>query len=323
MAHGDRSPFPADLLLNGKKYLLAEGQNGQKLWEETTPQDVDDTTLTEQFVQYDDWSRGIGVKKDLGVPETRNVLYATGAAADGGGIDGSHGPLLPGPKLNLETLPQTGTVRKIVEFNGAYYAAVDTRVLKSSTMAGWDSASTQFTSTYGNVVDLDVFQGTNSVPRLCVALANGPVYSSADGTTFTVDGDTTGRSAAPKNFSKSLDSNVSFTDYTNNVADTSARRHSGALISCATRGVAAASANTPLSGPTKRCQPSSRPTPRRAPPTPGSTTTRCTVPGGNCGAACASANAAAATSWGGMSWVRSTSVASGAIDRITPFIAPT
>ena len=46
------------------------------------------------------------------------------------------------------------------------------------------------------------------------------------------------------------------------------------------------------------------------------------VPGGNSGAACASAAAPAATSIGGTPCVMSTSWAVGASDNTTPFIAP-
>ncbi len=62
---------------------------------------------------------------------------------------------------------------------------------------------------------------------------------------------------------------------------------------------------------------------RREVPTPGSTTARCTVPAGKNGTAASSARLPASTSWGAISWVRSTSRAEGQMDRTTPFMIPT
>src|SRR6266849_10756639 len=62
---------------------------------------------------------------------------------------------------------------------------------------------------------------------------------------------------------------------------------------------------------------------RRALPTPGSTTARCTVPGGKNGVAASRARPPARMSWGGTSWVRSTSRADGQMDSSTPFMIPT
>src|SRR4051812_45784921 len=84
----------------------------------------------------------------------------------------------------------------------------------------------------------------------------------------------------------------------------------------------AARDSKPLSGPTKSCPAAATTSAARAPPTPGSTTATWIVPGGNSGAACASATAPATTSCGGIPWVMSTSCACGAIERTTPFIAP-
>src|SRR4026208_875595 len=79
----------------------------------------------------------------------------------------------------------------------------------------------------------------------------------------------------------------------------------------------------PWSGPTSY-RPSARTARARlAVPTPGSTTARCTVPGGKNGTADSRASAPATMSWGGRSWVRSTSRAEGQIERITPFMIPT
>ena len=86
---------------------------------------------------------------------------------------------------------------------------------------------------------------------------------------------------------------------------------------------AATSESTPLSGPTKNEPPDATTTSARAPPTPGSTTATWIVPRGNSGAACARAIAPPAMSCGAMPWVTSTSRASGASDRTTPFMAPT
>src|SRR5216110_48894 len=67
--------------------------------------------------------------------------------------------------------------------------------------------------------------------------------------------------------------------------------------------------------------------PRRAVPTPGSITARCTVPRGKNGAAASSASAPSTTSWRATSWVTSTSCtarpAVRAIPRIAPFISAT
>src|SRR5439155_260958 len=67
--------------------------------------------------------------------------------------------------------------------------------------------------------------------------------------------------------------------------------------------------------------------PRRAVPTPGSITARCTVPRGKNGAAASSASAPSTTSCRATSWVTSTSCtarpAVRAIPRIAPFISAT
>ena len=63
-------------------------------------------------------------------------------------------------------------------------------------------------------------------------------------------------------------------------------------------------------------------TARRVPPTPGSTTTRCT-PAGQNGNARRRMTAARLTSWRGTSWVRSSTRTSGAIRAITPWQTPT
>src|SRR5262249_47176886 len=85
-------------------------------------------------------------------------------------------------------------------------------------------------------------------------------------------------------------------------------------------------ANTPLSGPTYHRLRARTTTSRRAPPTPGSTTTTWIEPLGNSVVAVATTQAACATSPGAMSWARSTTTGAGwlpAIRAIPPFIAPT
>src|SRR6266852_2057489 len=62
---------------------------------------------------------------------------------------------------------------------------------------------------------------------------------------------------------------------------------------------------------------------RRALPTPGSTTARCTVPGCKNGVAASRARPPARMSWRGTSWVRSASRADGQMDSSTPFMIPT
>src|SRR5438552_5551857 len=81
--------------------------------------------------------------------------------------------------------------------------------------------------------------------------------------------------------------------------------------------------NRPLSGPTNTWPAAARTSPRRSVPTPGSTTARCTVPAGKNGAAASSARAPSVTSCAATSWLTSTSRASRAIPRITPFMAAT
>ena len=70
-----------------------------------------------------------------------------------------------------------------------------------------------------------------------------------------------------------------------------------------------------------------RPVPRRAVPTPGSTTARWTVPAGKNGAAASSASAPSVMSWRSTSWVTSTSCrdwrAAWAMPSMTPFISAT
>ncbi len=80
---------------------------------------------------------------------------------------------------------------------------------------------------------------------------------------------------------------------------------------------------TPLSGPTNTCPPALSTTPARSVPTPGSTTTRCTVPVGKYGVASHRIRAASATFCAGTSCVMSHSDAAGLTVKIEPFIAPT
>ena len=85
----------------------------------------------------------------------------------------------------------------------------------------------------------------------------------------------------------------------------------------------AASDSKPLSGPTSnRPSPARRATPRRSPPTPGSTTARWT-PTGRYGSAPARIIAPARTSWRGTRWTRSITRASGQIPAITAWQTPT
>ena len=87
---------------------------------------------------------------------------------------------------------------------------------------------------------------------------------------------------------------------------------------------ATAGSNSPLSGPTNRAP--DRPSTaiaRRAVPTPGSTTARCTAPSGRYSIDEASTSAPEWTSWGGISWVRSITRASGQPRAITPWQTPT
>src|SRR6185503_14835031 len=62
---------------------------------------------------------------------------------------------------------------------------------------------------------------------------------------------------------------------------------------------------------------------RRALPTPGSTTTRCTVPSGKKGSVASSASEAPRMSCGARSWVRSIRRAEGQMESSTPFTMPT
>ena len=101
----------------------------------------------------------------------------------------------------------------------------------------------------------------------------------------------------------------------------SAGRASSSTAATAPPPRSAAGTSSPLSGPTKyRCPPpfasTRRATPRRADPTPGSTTPS-TTPSPRCGRARTRALAPAATSKGGTSWVRSMTTAAGASRRST------
>ena len=81
--------------------------------------------------------------------------------------------------------------------------------------------------------------------------------------------------------------------------------------------------SSPLSGATKRYSPTSAAMPRRAEPTPGSTTATNTVPAGKYLKLAASCSAPPSTSCGAMSWVMSTSVRSGQTLNAAAFIDPT
>jgi hypothetical protein len=89
--------------------------------------------------------------------------------------------------------------------------------------------------------------------------------------------------------------------------------------------IATAAAISPLSGATKMPSPSatSTATARRAVPTPGSTTARITPGVATYCTLLASASAPARTSCAGMPWVRSMTLASGAIERMTEWTTPT
>ena len=78
----------------------------------------------------------------------------------------------------------------------------------------------------------------------------------------------------------------------------------------------------PLSGPTKRPWGVCRAIPRRALPTPGSTTATKIASAGSSGSFRRACCAPSATSWGGNAWHRSTTRAEGLIPRMTPFMYP-
>ncbi|ANN14480.1 hypothetical protein SD37_01615 [Amycolatopsis orientalis] len=110
-----------------------------------------------------------------------------------------------------------------------------------------------------------------------------------------------------------------------NVDDVTGRRYSGDASSYAAitpLSVSAAGMRSPLSGPTRIPRPATTTTPRRAVPTPGSTTARCTASGRK-GAVCASTSAPVLTCCGGISWLTSMIRAEGAIRAITPWQAAT
>src|SRR5438034_2582866 len=99
-------------------------------------------------------------------------------------------------------------------------------------------------------------------------------------------------------------------------------RRSVTACTCAA-GAAIAHSSSPLSGPTKNCPREPTASGRRSVPTPGSTTARWTVPGGKSAAEASSTKAARARCRGGMSWVRSTTRASGQTAWMTPCTTPT
>ncbi|KFZ83823.1 hypothetical protein ED92_07930 [Amycolatopsis sp. MJM2582] len=110
-----------------------------------------------------------------------------------------------------------------------------------------------------------------------------------------------------------------------NVDDVTGRRYPGAASSYAAItpvSVSAAGMRSPLSGPTSIPRSVTTTTPRRAVPTPGSTTARWTD-SGRYGAVWASTSAPVLTCCGGISWLTSITRTDGAIRAITPWHAAT
>lgn len=216
MPRGTSKPYPWDVILNGKGYMVGRDQNGNLLYKRRAPQqsDADPPATRPRF--HRNFQGGVGIKRRRG-EEHDDALNTTSTTSEPGGVDGSFGPLILSPLVTSVTVDSGKTIRDIVPFGGAAYAAVNTKVYKSANGL-FSDASSVYTA-QSNITDLEVFQGTNGLFSLVLGQQHGPIVWSTDGTTWVVDGNTTGRALAPKGFFKTVNAGVAFTSYTDNVAD--------------------------------------------------------------------------------------------------------
>lgn len=217
MATGEGAPSPFDIILNGVGYMCARDGQGNPSFTEIAPQAQEPSG--EQVQTWRGWEGGIGVHRDLGTEESRKTLSHTSSAA-GGGIDSGFGVITKGPALTTTTVGAATTkVRRLLgPWLSLYWAAIDNKLYSSaSPLMTTPTLANTFTSggVAQNIRDMTVFQGTNTASGglMYIMLQNGAIYT-YDGTSFVMDGPSTGRTTSAQAVLKTADSGATYTDYT-------------------------------------------------------------------------------------------------------------
>jgi hypothetical protein len=209
-----RAPFPWDAILNRTGFLLSG-------WEDITSElqgslGTQYSQFGEKRSEYLTWHGGVGAARDLGADVPHTMVFKTGADAAKGGVDTSWGPLLPAPVLTDVTVYSgSHQVRCIASYTTPagvlnVLAAIDKRLYKTTDLVTWAQLGSDFVS---NVLNLESFQGSNSLPLLYIAQQHG-AYWTWDGTTLQQDSPTAARQGTLTHALRTDDSGATFVDYT-------------------------------------------------------------------------------------------------------------
>lgn len=220
----EAAPAPFDIELNGQGYMLGLGPQGEPLYSE----EVRSTVQTgEKTKAYTGFPGGIGVHSESSSAVADRAAAFTYADTDavnfsstvGGGADIRFGPPIVGPEVVEHALGTGQAIRRLVQWQGNYYAASGHLVIKSTT-PDFSSGTSTIATLDSDVVDLCGFAGSKSGPRLYIAQRYGPLYS-WDGSTLSADG--IGSDARSDGTIESVVKDVGgvLTDYTGASADLS------------------------------------------------------------------------------------------------------
>jgi hypothetical protein len=221
MSRDERPPFPYSVALNGVGMVLGVDQAGAELYTETVKSTV------EVGEKHKDWTTlegGIGVRSDDGSEAAgHSAFYINADSTDtdyaggvGGGVDIRFGTPFLGPEVLVAAVLGSDPIRKLVKWQGKYYAACGAALIVS-TQPDFSSGVSTVHTFESNIVDLLGYAGKAAPPELRIAQQYGPMYV-YDGATLTADGGSQGRMiTAVSSFVRS-DAGV-LTDYTSEVTD--------------------------------------------------------------------------------------------------------
>ena len=204
-------PYPYDLKLAGKGYILAKGTNA---WAESPlaffPERIASTDISGALFPSEaekPWTLsrfhyGYGEAID---PETPSNRYYFGSNVD----CRIEGQVIPGPQVSSYSPGSTGQIRAFFELGSNLYCLAGQYCLKRVSDASWEESKNFGAG--ATPKDVAIFQGTQSTAFAFVALGTATTYWVFDGTTWTA------ATIANKNATtvrKTVDNGATYTDYT-------------------------------------------------------------------------------------------------------------
>lgn len=184
-------PAPYDCTWGDLGILIEKDQGAFVYKEESKPLATSFATP----ITITDWSRGVGVARGLGIPETLGALHRSGGEAPFAGVDGSYGPLMPGPEILGQAISAGKRCRALAMYGDLLYIALDNLIYTSANHLGTDAVL--FYTAAGNITSLAAAQLQNSVSLLYIAQEGGP-YLTYDGTSVQQDAPTAIRNGNPQ-----------------------------------------------------------------------------------------------------------------------------